>query len=116
LGDLSLILHDNVPANSWLRVSEFLAGKGISAMDRPPYSPDLAVANFWLFPKPKSVLKGEHSLDIEDIKLSMKKVFTDIPVQDFKNCFEQCLKCWEHGEELEGDYFEILSVFNMCSS
>jgi hypothetical protein len=49
-------------------VSEFLAGKGISAMDQPPYSPDLAVANFWLFPKPKSVQKGKHFSDIEDVK------------------------------------------------
>jgi hypothetical protein len=37
--------------HSSLWVSQFLAGKGISAMDHPPYSPDLAAADFWLFPK-----------------------------------------------------------------
>jgi transposase InsO family protein len=37
----SLILHhDNAPAHSSLRVSQFLAEKDISAMDHAPYSPD----------------------------------------------------------------------------
>jgi hypothetical protein len=44
--DRALILHDNAPAHSSLRVSQFLAGKGISAMDLPMYSPDLAPADF----------------------------------------------------------------------
>jgi hypothetical protein len=52
----SLILHRNAPAHSTLRVSQFLAGKGISAMDHQLYSPDLAPVDFWLFPKLKSVL------------------------------------------------------------
>jgi histone-lysine N-methyltransferase SETMAR len=95
--DRSLILHhDNAPAHCSLRVSQFLAGKGISAMDHPPYSPELAQADFWLFPKLKSVLKGKRFSDVEDIKSSVKKILTDIPVQDFKNCFELLPKRWEH--------------------
>jgi hypothetical protein len=66
----------------------------------------LAPADFWLFPNLKSVLKIKSFLDVEDIKSSVKKFLTDIPVQDFKNCFEQWLKRWEHCTELEGDYFE----------
>jgi hypothetical protein len=38
----------------------------------------------------------------------MKKCLTDIPVQDFKNCFEEWQKHWEHCTELEGDNFEKL--------
>jgi hypothetical protein len=52
--DRSLILdHDNAPAHSSLRVLQFLAGKSISAMDHPPYSAELAPADFWLFPELK---------------------------------------------------------------
>jgi hypothetical protein len=36
----------------------------------------------------KSTLKGKRFSDVEAIKSSEKK-FLDIPVQDFKNCFEQ---------------------------
>jgi hypothetical protein len=56
-------------------------------MDHPLYSPDLAPANFWLFPELKSVLKVKRFSDVEDIKSSVKKFLTDFPVLDFKNCF-----------------------------
>jgi hypothetical protein len=73
-------------------------------MNHLPYSLDLAQADFWLFPKQKSVLKGKvFFLDVVDNKPSVKKILTDIPVQDFKNYFERWLKCWEHCKELEGD-------------
>jgi hypothetical protein len=56
-------------------VSQFLAGKGISAMDHLPYSPELAPADFWLFPEVKSVLKGKHFSDVEDIN-RLKKILS----------------------------------------
>jgi hypothetical protein len=72
--DCSFIFHhENAPAYSSLRVSQSLAGKDISATDHPPYSPDLAPADFRLFPKRKSVLKRNRFLDVEDIKSFVKK-------------------------------------------
>jgi hypothetical protein len=47
-------------------VSQFLAGKGISAMDHQPYSPDLATTHFSLFPELKSLLKERHFSDDEE--------------------------------------------------
>jgi hypothetical protein len=40
--------------------------KGISAMDHPPYSPDLAPADFWLFSRTQecAVLKMAEALEI----------------------------------------------------
>jgi hypothetical protein len=87
-------------------VSQFLAGKDISAMAYLPYCPDLAPGDFWLFPELRSVLKGKCFLDIEDIKSSVKKILTDIPVQDFRICFERWPKCWQHCKVLEGDSCE----------
>jgi hypothetical protein len=62
-------------------VLQFLAGKVISAMDDPPYSPELAPSDFWLFPNLKSVLKGKCFSNFEDIKSTVKKMLTNIPVQ-----------------------------------
>jgi histone-lysine N-methyltransferase SETMAR len=90
--DRSLVLHHgNVPAYSSLRVSLVLVGNGISAVEHPPYSPDLAPFDFWLFLKLKSVLKGKSVSDVEDIKL-----LTDISIQNFKNSFEKWPRRWEH--------------------
>jgi transposase len=65
--------HDNTPTYSSFRVSQFLAGKCISTTGRPPYSPDLAPAGFWLLPELESVLKGKRLLAVEDIKSFLEK-------------------------------------------
>jgi hypothetical protein len=88
--------HYNAQEHFSLRMSQFLVGKGIPTMDHPPCSPNLAPADFSLFPKLKSVLKGKRFLNAEDNIYSVKKILTDIPVQDFKNCFEQWPKRYEH--------------------
>jgi transposase len=55
----SWILHqDNAPVDSTLAVKQLLADNCIPVLERPPYSPDLASCNFYLFPKLKSALKG----------------------------------------------------------
>jgi hypothetical protein len=58
--DHSLILHqDNELAHSLIRLSQFLAGKGIFAMDHPLYSPALAPADLWLFTEINRVRQGK---------------------------------------------------------
>ena len=45
------VLHlDNAPSHTSLRVREFLAKHNVAMLLQPPYSPDLAPANFFLFP------------------------------------------------------------------
>ena len=39
-------------------MQDFLAKHHITQVYQPPYSPDLAPCDFWLFPKLKSPLKG----------------------------------------------------------
>jgi histone-lysine N-methyltransferase SETMAR len=50
--------HDNAPAHKMLSVKQFPAQKLINEMEHPPFSPDLALNDFWLFSKIKSALKG----------------------------------------------------------
>ncbi|GFX98454.1 HTH_48 domain-containing protein [Trichonephila clavipes] len=48
----SWIFHqDNAPAHSALSVKRFLAKHNIPVLEHPPYSPDLAPCDFYLFPK-----------------------------------------------------------------
>jgi histone-lysine N-methyltransferase SETMAR len=49
--------HDGAPPYKVLFVKQFLAQKSITEIKHPPYSPDLAPNDFWLFPKIKSALK-----------------------------------------------------------
>ncbi|UYV78807.1 hypothetical protein LAZ67_16002854 [Cordylochernes scorpioides] len=52
------LLHDNAPSHSSLIVRRFLAKNNICVLNHPPYSPDLAPCDFYLFPKIKLKLKG----------------------------------------------------------
>jgi hypothetical protein len=49
-------------------MQQFLAEKSIPVVTRPPYSPDLAPSDFWLFPTLKMGLKGTRFATMEDIE------------------------------------------------
>jgi len=58
--------HDNAPAHASLLIREFLAKQETIVVTQPPYSPDLAPENFFLFPELKSTLKGRRFQTIEE--------------------------------------------------
>jgi len=63
-----LFLHDNAPAHRALATQKKLAHLGFQCLDHPPYSPDLALSDYHLFPGLKKELKGRHfSYDAEVI-------------------------------------------------
>jgi hypothetical protein len=49
-------------------VQQLLAEKSIPVITQPPYSPDLAPSDFWLFTTMKMGLKGTRFATMEDIE------------------------------------------------
>ncbi|GBM62569.1 hypothetical protein AVEN_95548-1 [Araneus ventricosus] len=45
--------HDNAPSHTSIVLQTWLAEKNIRLLHQPPYSPDVAPSDFWLFPKIK---------------------------------------------------------------
>jgi hypothetical protein len=87
-------------------VRDFLASKGITALDHPPYSPDLAPADFWLFPKVKLAMKGNRHDTIQGIQRECTAVLNAIPQKEYRDCFRKLLNRFELCIDLEGYYFE----------
>jgi transposase len=85
--DAWILHHGNVIAHDALAVREFLAKKPIMKFYPPPYSPDLAPCDFWLFPKLKTVLKGHRFSDIADIQGHATTILQSIPEEEFQKCF-----------------------------
>jgi transposase len=50
--------HDNAPVHASLLIPSYPAKHQTSVVPHPPYSSDLATAEFFLFPKLKTSLKG----------------------------------------------------------
>ena len=75
---------------------------GIKTVPQPPYSPDVAPCDFYLFPK----LRGCRYETIEEMKEAVMKVIDMLTQEDFHGVFqkllERCNKCIAAG----GDYFE----------
>ena len=63
-----MLLHDNAPSHCATRVHQFLAQRGVPILDHPPYSPNLAPADFFLFPRLKSIVKGARFADMAAIQ------------------------------------------------
>ncbi|UYV74934.1 hypothetical protein LAZ67_12001834 [Cordylochernes scorpioides] len=76
-----IIHHDNAPPHTATSVPTYLAKHGIQILQQPPYSPDLAPNDFFLFPKLKMALKGRiidtrvHHSGFEKDPTKMSKFF-----------------------------------------
>ena len=75
---------------------------GIKTAPHPPYSPDLAPCDLWLFPK----LRGCHYGEIEDMKEAVTKVIDTLTQEDFHGALEKLLEGYDKCIAAGGDYFE----------
>jgi transposase len=98
--------HDNAPSHSSFLVRDFLAKQATTVLPQPPYSPDLAPADFFLFPKLKSTLKGRRSESIKAIKTNSLAHLRSIPKTAFQECFRTLKKGWQRCIQSRGEYFE----------
>ena len=73
---------------------------GIKTVPHPPYSPDVAPCDFWLFPK----LRGCRYETIEEMNEALTKVIDTLTQEDLQKLSEQYKKCIAaRGDYLEGD-------------
>ena len=68
-GSCTTTMHPYIPH----LVQQFLAKHGSAQLQQPPYSPDLTLCDFLLFPRLKKVLKGHQCEAMEDIKTKFNK-------------------------------------------
>jgi histone-lysine N-methyltransferase SETMAR len=99
-------LHDNVPARTAGVFSRFLIRKQVTVLHHPSYSPDLTPADFFLFPKLKSQLKGKRFQDISimqaNVTEQIRSILKDLFKKSFQSLYEHCKSCIDR----QGDYVE----------
>ena len=84
--------HNNAWAHTSMLVREFLAKNKTVIMPQPPYSPDLAPAYFYLFPKLKAPMKGKCFTMTEEISEKSKQELLVIPKSMSQKRFEDWKK------------------------
>ena len=98
--------HDNAPSHTCSKVIEFLAQNGIATIPQPPYSPDVAPADYFLFPKLKSSLKGRRHGSLNDVKEACTRSLKDLPESAYQGAFESWKSRWQKCVNAQGMYFE----------
>jgi hypothetical protein len=61
----------------------------MAVIPHPPYSPDMAPCDFFLFPKMKLMLKGRQFYNSEEIQAESQRVLDTVTEKDFQEAFQQ---------------------------
>jgi histone-lysine N-methyltransferase SETMAR len=100
--------HDNAPAHRSKKVLEFIQHNEIQSIRHPPYSPDLAPADFWLLPKIKAHLRQKTFTDRNGLGQAVSQVIKSITNDEWSHAFQQWQTRLRKCVEVEGQYFEHL--------
>jgi len=98
--------HDNAPAHASLLIRSYLAKHKTSVVPHSPCSPELAPADFFLFPKLKTTLKRRRFQTIEEIQQNAITELRAITESAFQEAFQQWKKRCERCIASRGDYLE----------
>jgi hypothetical protein len=99
------LLHD-VPSHNVTIIKQFLAQRKVTVQDQPPYSPDLAPFDYFLFPKVKSHLKGRLFDLISGIQKAVTGTLDTIAKDDFYKGIQKLYDRENLCVQLEGMYVE----------
>ncbi len=83
-----------------------LAESRINLLEHPPYSPDLAPCDFFLFPKLKAHLRGRRFDSVDELQIEIKACLRSIPTEQFQNAFVDLAQRWRKCIAHNGDFFE----------
>jgi histone-lysine N-methyltransferase SETMAR len=102
-----IILHyDNASSHTSAQTTAYLCTQHIELMGHPPYSPDLAPNDFFLFPHIKNKLRGQRFSTPEEAVDAFKTLVLEVPQSDWKKCFENWFQRMQKCINLHGEYFE----------
>jgi hypothetical protein len=102
-----VMLHfDNAPVHNTERVGENLASFGFRRRAHPPYSPDLALRDFFPFNTIKQAFAGQHFATSNDLLMSVEEFLRELSADFLKTVFQEWIRrlqlCCEGG----GEYVE----------
>lgn len=93
-----LLHHDNASAHTAAASLDFLQENSMQLVTHPPYSPDLAPCDFFLFPRLKKQLKGKTPEDAWEFAEGLISEWAGVMDSWFRK-MEKCIHA-------DGGYFE----------
>ena len=101
-----LFLQDNAPVHKAARSMAAIHENGFEVLEHPPYSPDLAPSDFFLFAHLKKHLRGTVHKSDSDIVEAVEGFFESKNESFYKTGIKALRKRWRQCIDLKGDYVE----------
>ena len=107
-GERKIWLHlDNCKVHNSKKTSEAIEQFGFKRAPHPPYSPDIAPSDFFLFGYTKTKLKGHYFESVDELIEEIRKIFSDISYEKRKEVFETWIKRCRWVSENGGEYYGV---------
>jgi [histone H3]-lysine36 N-dimethyltransferase SETMAR len=106
-GKNAILQHDNARPHTSQKTQAALQHLRFhDILPHPPYSPDLAPCDFFLFPKLKEHLKGQHFTNDEEVKAEVRRWCRGKRPDFFLDGMHQLVHRWRVCVDKDGDYVE----------
>ena len=101
-----LLQQDNAPVHSSKVAMQSVRDCGFELLPHPPYSPDLAPTDFFLFSKLKKELRGQRYDDDDELMLAVEGFCKGHDSPFYREGLEALPRRWTKCIESQGDYVE----------
>ena len=101
-----LFYQDNAPCHKSIATMAKLYELHFKLLLHPPYYPDLAPSDYWVFVDLKRMLQGKRFGSNEEVILETEAYFEAKDKSSYKKGTELLEKCWNQCIKLEGDYVD----------
>ena len=98
--------HDNAPCHSSQVVKDTVEKLNVALLPHPPYSPDLAICDFWLFPNLKNNLRGAKFESREELRYAVDRQLREMSRDGLQHVYAAWIERWSKCIACTGRYFE----------
>ncbi len=98
--------HDNAPSHTSIPTLALLGESYLDMVNHPPYSPDLAPCDYFIFPRLKNDLRGQRFRTVADLQVAVRRTLRHIPAEDYSSAIRSMPIRWMKCVKAGGKYFE----------
>ena len=107
-----ILHHDNASVHTSYYVLSTIHNLRYELFRHPPYFPDLAPSDYYLFPFLKNYLKGRRYKDRSALDSSIHQCLDGLSKDDFTTAIQQLPERWRKCVSVDGRYFEKEHVYD----
>ncbi|XP_054166865.1 histone-lysine N-methyltransferase SETMAR-like [Oppia nitens] len=96
--------QDNAPSHTAKKTKDLLKKFGWDVVDHPPYSPDIAPSDYYLFRSMRHFLDGKKFKNREEVKMAVQEFFDSQPEEWYSKGIYELPNKWRDVIDLNGNY------------